>query len=101
MRHLKKYETFILEYYGDDFYTEPAVPFDNTPFFGSNEITAKGGDGISPTSSDSPGKEPKQRKTGKRKTDKEKTKPKKLHFSIDQDDYKYYMKTKKPGKAFI
>lgn len=97
MKWIKNYNNFLLEYYGDDFYTQPQVPFDNNPFFGSSEITASG-------DSDKPkpkevGKEPQiPTKPGHKK---KKKKNKKLHYTIDQDRHKNYIRSKKPGKAFL
>lgn len=79
--------------------------FNNLPFYGTHGITSTPGpynDEID--EGEGEGEEPKvPRKTkGKIMNQKpiKKSKDKKLHFSIDQDDYKRYMKTKEPGKAF-
>jgi hypothetical protein len=70
----------------------------NIPFLGT-QITSTPGPHSDYIEDEDIGEEPELIERGKKKHKKEEPR-KKLHFSIDQDDYKHYMKTKKPGKAF-
>ena len=103
MKYISTYKEF--ESYANDVEFKKMNFFDNTPFYGSSEITSSPGSMIRiEKEKESDGKEPQIPVVLKKK--KKKRPQGKVQFKIDQDDSNRYMDAQKgdyhagPGKAF-